>query len=229
MYTVYTTGYLVNAIDLSSSLTLSLSFFVCMYVFVCLQGSDKELQWVIRISVVVAGMLGTALTFIDNSIVFFWILSSDMAYCVILPQLVCVLFIDISNSYGAVVGFVFSVLLRLLSGEPLLGLPPVICYPGGEVIDGVYIQPVPVRTVVALFALFCILFFSFIFAYLFRRELLPKRWDVFGVTKVTVSTSDNQNGVLTPLTNVSDVDRKAVVLSPNVKAVSKSKTSLNED
>lgn len=172
------------------------------------QASDKELQWVIQISVVVAAVLGTALTFIDNSIVFFWLLSSDMAYCIILPQLICVLFCNISNSYGAVVGFFFSMLLRLLSGEPLLGLPPVIRYPGGEVIDGVYIQQVPVRTVAALFAFFCILFFSYIFACLFRREILPKRWDIYGVTNVTVSTLDNQNYVLTSLTSDADVEAK---------------------
>ncbi|XP_062384546.1 high affinity choline transporter 1-like [Sardina pilchardus] len=179
------------------------------------QASDKELMWVIRITVVVAGVIGTALTFIDNSIVFFWFLSSDMAYCVILPQLVCVLFCDISNSYGAVVGLVLSLLLRVLSGEPLIGLPPVICFPGGEIIDDVYVQPHPVRTVVALFAFLCILLFSYIFAYLFRRGTLPKRWDVFGVTKVTISALDNQN---TEPTSLSTADRESLMISLDAKS-----------
>ncbi|XP_076126795.1 high affinity choline transporter 1-like isoform X2 [Alosa pseudoharengus] len=177
------------------------------------KASDKELQLVIRITVVVAGLIGIALTFIDNSIIFFWILSSDMAYCVILPQLICVLFSDISNNYGAVVGFVLSLLLRLLSGEPLIGLPPVICFPGGEIFDDVYIQPVPVRTIVALFSLVCILLVSYIFAYLFRHEILPKRWDVFGVAKVTIPTLDNQNSIPTSL---NDADGESLMMSSDV-------------
>lgn len=210
-------------INLSPSLSVCVC--VCVHVWlrfcVCLQASDKELQWVIRISIVITGVLGTSLTFIDNSIVLFWILSSDMAYCIILPQLICVLFCSISNTYGAVVGFIVSILLRLLSGEPLLGLPPVICYPGGEVINGVYIQPVPVRTMATLVAFFCILFFSYTIAFLFRREVLPTRWDIFGVTKVTFST-DNQNGVLTPLTNVAAGENLCdqTSVSPDVEAES---------
>ncbi|XP_062404334.1 high-affinity choline transporter 1-like isoform X2 [Sardina pilchardus] len=177
------------------------------------KASDKELQLVIRITVVVAGSIGIALTFIENSIVFFWILSADMAYCIVFPQLICVLFSEISNTYGAVVGFVLSLLLRLLSGEPLIGLPSVICFPGGEIIDDVYIQPVPVRTVVALCAFLCILLFSYIFASLFRRGILPKRWDVFGITKITVPTLDNQNSV--PI-SLNDADGESLMMSSDV-------------
>lgn len=149
------------------------------------QASDREMQWVIRIAVVVTGVLGTALTFLDNSILGFWILGADVGYCIVLPQLICVIFCPVSNGYGATAGYFLGILLRVLSGEPLISLPPAIHFPGGEIVDGVYIQQAPVRTVSMLFTLVCVLFFSYVFEQLFHHHILPDRWDVLGVSNVT--------------------------------------------
>lgn len=135
----------------------------------------------IRASVVVVGLAGTSLTFLDNSVLMIWMLRSDLTYTLMLPQLVCVLFFDVSNGYGAVLGCFSGMLLRALSGEPQMGLPALVKFPGGVMVDGVYVQRSPIRTICMLFALAATLFFSYVAALLFDRGLIPERWDVFEV------------------------------------------------
>ncbi|KAL2087559.1 hypothetical protein ACEWY4_016387 [Coilia grayii] len=159
------------------------------------EASDREIQWVIRIAVIVTGVVGTSLTLLDNSIMGLWVLGADVGYCVILPQLICVLFCPVSNGYGAGAGYFLGILLRILSGEPLIFLPPAIHFPGGQIIDGVYIQQAPVRTVAMLFTLLCVLFFSYLFEQLFRRHVLPQRWDVFGVSHTMVPKLDQASSI----------------------------------
>ncbi|XP_071320208.1 high-affinity choline transporter 1-like isoform X2 [Trachinotus anak] len=93
------------------------------------QASDKELQWVIRLSIVVFGLVGTSLTSLDSSIMVFWILGSDLAYTILFPQLICILFTKVSNGYGAIAGYLVAVVMRLLCGEPLVGLPVILHFP----------------------------------------------------------------------------------------------------
>ncbi|XP_061789228.1 high affinity choline transporter 1-like isoform X2 [Nerophis lumbriciformis] len=145
------------------------------------QASQQEVQWVIRVSVVVVGLAGTSLTFLDNSVLMIWMLRSDLTYTLMLPQLVCVLFFAVSNGYGAVLGCVTGMLLRVLCGEPLLGIPPVIRFPGCALENGVYVQLWPIRTICMLSAVAAILSFSSLASVLFRRGVIPEKWDVFQV------------------------------------------------
>ncbi|XP_072235602.1 high affinity choline transporter 1-like [Leuresthes tenuis] len=145
------------------------------------QASDRELQWVIRICILVVGVVGTSLTYLDSRVLAFWILSSDLTYTIMLPQLICVLFIRVSNGYGATAGYIIAFVMRVLCGEPVFSLPAILQFPGYSLEDGIYVQHWPFKTTCMLSSLGSIVIFSFVASHLFNKGLLPERWDVFGV------------------------------------------------
>ncbi|KAF7657346.1 hypothetical protein LDENG_00028810 [Lucifuga dentata] len=185
-------GAVMSSAD-SFLLSATTIFTTNIYQVIRSQASDKELQWVIRISIVVSGLAGTCITFLDHSVMVFWILGSDLTYSIIFPQLICVLFIEVSNGYGAIAGYVVGVVMRVLCGEPLLGLPVILCFPECTLEDGVYVQRSPVKTICMLSALASIVVFSYVALLLFNKGILPEEWDVFKVKKVVVPPM--QNGV----------------------------------
>ena len=131
----------------------------------------------IRVSVLITGVAGTGLAFGNDSVLAFWVVSGDLIYCIIFPQLVCVLHIPFANTYGAVIGYVLSFLLRGLSGEPGLGIPPVILFPGWREENGVIRQYFPFRTLTMLSSIITITTVSRLVNLIFCRQLIPRSWD----------------------------------------------------
>ncbi|KAL7405387.1 hypothetical protein ABVT39_028252 [Epinephelus coioides] len=155
------------------------------------QASDNEIQWVIRVTVVVVGVVGTSMTFYTNSPLVLWILGADTAYTLIFPHLVSVLFFKVTNGYGATVGYIVGLTVRVLLGENSVGLPVVLHLPGCTLEDGVYVQKSPIRTISMLCTLVTILVFSSLALFIFNHDLLPERWDIFHVKhNVTISPAD---------------------------------------
>ncbi|XP_015265762.1 PREDICTED: high affinity choline transporter 1-like [Gekko japonicus] len=147
------------------------------------KATEKDVLWVMRASMVVFGALAAALAFYSHSIYDLWFLGGELVYTLLFPQLCCALFIPHTNTYGSAAGFFFGFLLRLLAGESSLKIPPLICYPGCSLVDGVYVQRFPFKTVTMLVGLLTIISVSYLAAFVFKRNLLPHKWDVCHLIK----------------------------------------------
>ena len=125
----------------------------------------------------VLGALATILAIFVDSIYGMFILAADIVFVIMLPQLTCVLFVQHSNTYGGLAGYVLGLVLRIGAGEPMISLPSVIKYP--------YYHPetdtqlFPFRTFSALVSLIAIIFVSYLTRWLFNRRYLPNKFDVF--------------------------------------------------
>ena len=58
---------------------------------------------------------------------------SDLVYVILFPQLLMVVhFKHHCNTYGSLSAYIVAFLVRLTGGEEMLGLPPMIHYPGWD-------------------------------------------------------------------------------------------------
>lgn len=136
----------------------------------------------ICVSILVVGIVGTSLTHLDGHIMTFWILSTDLTFTIMFPQLICILFFRLANGYGAIAGFAVALVMRVLCGEPVFNLPVILRFPGCTSEDGVYAHCWPFKSACMLCSLASILTFSSLASVLFNKGILPGRWDVFRVT-----------------------------------------------
>ncbi|XP_077199726.1 high affinity choline transporter 1 isoform X1 [Paroedura picta] len=140
--------------------------------------TDKEIVWVMRITIFLFGASATAMALLAKSVYGLWYLSSDLVYIIIFPQLLCVLFIKGTNTYGAIAGYLFGLLLRITGGEPYLYLQPLIFYPGWyKDDDNIYIQRFPFKTLAMLTSFFTNIGVSYLAKYLFESGTLPPKVD----------------------------------------------------
>lgn len=130
-----------------------------------------------RGGVIVVGVLATAIAILVDSIYGLWYLCSDLVYVVLFPQLLTVIHMPLSNTYGSVAGLFMGLLFRLTGGEPLLTLPPAIYYPWWEESQGVIYQNFPFKTLAMLISLFTIVFVSLLTDTCFKQGILPVRAD----------------------------------------------------
>ncbi|XP_008301173.1 high affinity choline transporter 1-like [Stegastes partitus] len=116
------------------------------------QASEKTILMVVKVSVLLCGLMGTALAMTTSSVHLFWVVSADVLYSMMSPQVTCIFFLSRwVNQYGACSGFVLAILLRALVGEPLIGLPDFLPLPWDKIQeDGQRHRLFPFRTAIML-------------------------------------------------------------------------------
>ena len=129
-----------------------------------------------RISIFGVGILATVMGIAVDSIYSLWFLCSDLVYVVLFPQLVCVIYVGWTNTYGSLAGYILGLLFRLAGGEETLGIPILIEYPFYNSVDG---QLFPFKTLCMLITIVSILVVSGITKYVFEHALLPAKMDLF--------------------------------------------------
>lgn len=149
--------------------------------------SDREIVWVMRFTIFIFGGLATVMALVTGTVYGLWYLSSDLVYVIIFPQLLSVLFVKGTNTYGSVAAYFFGLVLRIGGGEPYLQLPPFIYYPGwttekllnhmtGEM-EEIVIQKFPFKTVSMLASFAGNVAFSYLAKYLFESGKLSHKYD----------------------------------------------------
>lgn len=132
---------------------------------------------VMKVCILLVGCIGTGLSMITSSVYVFWILSGDLMYSLMCPQVFCIFYLpSSSNRFGVATGFGVGLLLRCLMGESELGIPPIIHLPGSRLVNGVYKHLLPFRTIIMLVSLVTILLASRLASLLVHRGLLPEHF-----------------------------------------------------
>ncbi|XP_076594185.1 high-affinity choline transporter 1 isoform X1 [Chaetodon auriga] len=149
--------------------------------------SDREIMWVMRITIFVFGGLATLMALVTGTVYGLWYLSSDLVYVILFPQLLSVLFVKGTNTYGSVAAYLFGMLLRIGGGEPYLLLPPFIYYPGWTTeqrmhhmtgkIEEVVIQKFPFKTISMLASFLGNVAVSYLAKYLFESGKISHKYD----------------------------------------------------
>ncbi|KAH8034609.1 hypothetical protein HPB51_025900 [Rhipicephalus microplus] len=93
--------------------------------------SDTEVVWVLRLCVVAVAAASAVMAIVVRSVYDLWALSADLVYVVLLPQLLAAVFLGRRwcNVVGSVTAFSLGLVLRVLGGEPVLGIPAIMHYP----------------------------------------------------------------------------------------------------
>nr|XP_017520676.2 high affinity choline transporter 1 isoform X2 [Manis javanica] len=165
--------------------------------------SDKEILWVMRITIFVFGASATAMALLTKTVYGLWYLSSDLVYIIIFPQLLCVLFVKGTNTYGAVAGYASGLFLRITGGEPYLHLQPLIFYPGYySDRNGIYNQRFPFKTLAMVTSFLSNICISYLAKYLFERGTLTPKLDVFDAVVAKHSEENMDKTILVRNENI---------------------------
>lgn len=147
-----------------------------------------------RGSILVIGLLATVTAITVKSVYGLWFLCSDLVYVILFPQLICVIYVADSNSYGALSGYVVGLVLRLLAGEPLLNIPPTLLFYGwreaDETLGEVFpVQRFPFRTTAMIVTLTLIISVSKLTKWAFESGALGAELDLL---KAVVNRPDEE-------------------------------------
>ena len=122
-----------------------------------------------RIGIFVVGAGAAGIGILVSSIYVLWYLCSDLVYVILFPQLLCVVYVPHTNTYGSLAAYITGFLFRFLIGEPSLSIPAVITF-------GPYVPP---KTLCMLICLSTTLGISYMTKYIFEHRLLSSRYDIF--------------------------------------------------
>ena len=138
-----------------------------------------------RIGIFLVAAFATFIGITIKTVYGLWFLCSDLVYVVLFPQLFCVVYVKNTNTYGSMAAYWIGIFMRLTGGEPLFHLPALIKYPLYDEANN--LQKFPFRTMSMLISFFLIIAVSYLTKYLFEKEILAKKYDIFRcVTNVSI-------------------------------------------
>ncbi|CAL7952154.1 unnamed protein product [Xylocopa violacea] len=171
------------------------------------KASERELNWILRISVLVVTILSTLIALTVDSVYYLAYLCSDLVYVVLFPQLLTVVhWPSLVDTYGCLAGYFVAVFLRLCGGEKGLGVPALIEYPFYD--TETQSQKFPFRTGAMIVALSTQLITSFFTRNLLGKGYFPRCCDVLSV--YSPGKSKDQTGVVQSSSGAALMDTSSV-------------------
>ncbi|XP_012276266.1 high affinity choline transporter 1 [Orussus abietinus] len=144
------------------------------------KASERELDWVLRITIIAIAILSTVVALTVRSVCYLSYLCSDMVYVVLFPQLVSIIYWPSAvDAYGCLAGYLMATVLRVAGGEKSLGIPTLIEFPFYD--HESKMQKFPFRTCIMIGALLTQLLVSTFTRNVLGRGYLPKCTDVLGI------------------------------------------------
>lgn len=180
-----------------------------------------------RITIFLFGASATTMALLAKSIYGLWYLSSDLVYIIIFPQLLSVLFIKGTNTYGAIVGYIFGLFFRITGGEPYLNLPPLIYYPGWYWDGEAYNQRFPFKTMAMLISFVVNIGVSYLAKYLFESGTLPPKLDFLDAVVAKYSKENMDKTTLVKNDNI--VLNELAPVNPQQHGLTLSSTFTNKE
>lgn len=154
-------------------------------IYFLFQALDSELLWIQRAAIFFVGVLATLVSLFVPLVYGLFILAADVVFVIVFPQLICAVYFKWTNSYGAVVGYLVGVVLRVGAGEPTIHLPPFIFYPEYDEEAG---QSFPFRTFAMVTSLLCIIVVSIVTNIFIGKKSKTK----YSLTQANVSISNRK-------------------------------------
>lgn len=126
------------------------------------------------------GILAMVMGITITTIYGLWYLCADLVYVILFPQLVSVVHLSQTNTYGSLAGYCIGMFFRVAGGEPLIYLPALIKFPGYyyNAWDD-WGQRFPFRTLTMILSFLTIIGVSHLAKYLFEKNKLRRELDVF--------------------------------------------------
>ncbi|KDR24329.1 high-affinity choline transporter 1-like isoform X2 [Zootermopsis nevadensis] len=142
------------------------------------KAGDREMLWVLRISVMVIATLGAITALTVGSVYYLSYLCADLIYVILFPQLLLIIhWAQGVNTYGCLASYFIGLFLRVLGGEKRLGIPAVIKFPYYDEVTET--QKFPFKTLCMFCALSAHLLVSTAARLLFEhRYIEADKWDV---------------------------------------------------
>ncbi|XP_075539171.1 high-affinity choline transporter 1-like [Dermacentor variabilis] len=138
--------------------------------------TEKEVAIALRTTICALGSLSVYTALSVDSVFALWNLCSDIVYVLLFPQLLCLFYFKETNAYGSVLAFIVGGVFRCMCGEPSMNVPVMVRLP---LYDPKLGQRFPFRLLSMTLGLATLLLGSYATAAVFRRGLVPERWDVF--------------------------------------------------
>jgi len=141
------------------------------------KASECEVIWVMRGAIILVAAIATTMAILITSIYDLWFLCSDLVYVILFPQLVAVVhFPKNVNTYGSFLAYITGILLRILGGEAILKVPPIIKYPYFDEVTQT--QLFPFRTLAMLISFIVLFLVSWVAKHAFTDNWLSSQWDI---------------------------------------------------